>query len=205
MINSENNDFVKKTHNAEINKLIVDAGRILQRLENNLKKEYSDSDEYLHTKTEISFPCGVIRTVSRFEELYPCEDEGLGKNIAYTLLGVDVLRWLLNRFNILGIAQEMIIKTAIVMVVSVIEGLVYEKVKKLGDTPAKKFSKNIKKLKKQKVISSELYQRLEEIRYNRNNVHLYLPGTKEFQKYELKDYNEAITALKLLRSELYNE
>lgn len=153
---------------------------------------------------KVRFPRGYIRSCASHRDKYsflPCHT--LKSNIAYAKLTSDIYRWLLNRTDLSITAKEMIIKQGIALVASVAETVVKEVLKgQPGGGRKQNFKKRVQTLFDNGVISKKLQDELDWLWDIRNNVHIMLLSEREYQKYELKDYNRAIIAMRNLRVSL---
>jgi len=188
-------------NDAYVKKLVDKIGENFQKLENYLQRKYP-GEKYLKTKVEIRFPRGYFRKCEDFRKRYPCNDQTIGRNVSYAIFSTDLIRWLLNRFKLLGTLRSMVIKLGVVIVTSAIEGIIHDTLRVLGIKPAKSLKKNIEKLRQEGVISERLAKELQKFRKKRDNIHLYVVREWEYQKYTLADYNRGIILLKYLNEEL---
>jgi hypothetical protein len=73
---------------------------------------------------KIKFPRGFLRTAFFHRKKMPTGlDALLFHNISYSLMTLDVIRWLVVRTDISGAAQSMIIKRAVTTLAEVMEAL----------------------------------------------------------------------------------
>ena len=173
--------------------LVERIGRDLQKLEDQLK---ASADE----RTEIRLPRGFIRTAYYFRKRYWfVNDENLRANIAYALILSDVYRWMLNRTGLIGTAREMLIKEGICLM-----GCLAESITKitLHGICGKNYGTRVNKMRELKIIDAELQSKLKWLWKYRNREHLFLLEDREYQRYTLEHYNEAIRTIEGLRSSL---
>ena len=65
-------------------------------------------------RERIRFPWGTIQTAHSYRNYFPfIQDRTLNTNITYTLQLTDVFRWIINWFDLKGVAREMMIKNAV--------------------------------------------------------------------------------------------
>jgi hypothetical protein len=109
--------------------------------------------------------------------------------------------WLLARTDLSGIAKEMVIKSAIITLASILEALL--------EISAHGIFASIKGVKprldracENKWISEKERDSLKQLWDHRNNVHIRLLDTHEFNKYQPDHYNEPRRALDVLMANL---
>lgn len=174
------------TENAEIRLLqekVQSINSYLQDLTDFLGAVSSENEKFL----KINFPYGYIRTASTCREELKCVDnQNTKSNIAYSLMLSDLFTWLVNRTNIQGTLQEMIIKNEILVMASICETLSVLKVGK-----GKNYNQRIEKLFNQKIISEKIMGDLLWLWEIRVGVHIYELNKKEYQKYTIQDFLKA--------------
>lgn len=83
----------------------------------------------IETEDKIGFPKGYIRTTADFESRYRfnriINNKTIAKNLTYALQTSDVFNYFLNRFNISLSAGKIFMKSAIINILSIIEGILY--------------------------------------------------------------------------------
>lgn len=181
---------------------------LLQQIENFVQGP-DVAKELVALGIKIRFPRGVITTAQQFRSILRCFNMTTRRNIAYALQLVDVLCWLLNRFDIGLSAKNMIVKVSIITLASIAEAMIYDWLNYHSRAnqqlkPNKKFKKNIDKLYKHGIISADLTDRLHDLRKKRDNIHLHRLSNWELGKYDVKDHNEALKVLHDLKEVLYN-
>ena len=181
---------------------------LMQQIEDSIQ-EPDVAKELVTLGIKIRFPRGVITTARQFRSILRCFDRTTRRNIGYALQLVDVLCWLLNRFDIGLSAKDMIVKVSLITLASVAEAMIYDWLNYHCQTnpqlkPNKKFNKNIDKLYKHGIISADLKDRLHDLRKKRDNIHLHRLSDWELGKYDIKNHNEALKALHDLKEVLYN-
>jgi hypothetical protein len=156
----------------------------IQELSNYLiDKNNIEKEEYLR----ITFPYGIIRTVTKCKSLLDCVDDDIIKtNIAYSLMLSDLNACLINRTTIKGTLQEMIIKHNIILMASICEALsaVYAS-KKIS------YKKRIEKIYEINIINDNLKNDLEWL-WDQRGIHIYELDEKEYNKYKIDDFNKSI-------------
>ncbi len=171
----------------------------LQQLENWLREQGLEETAIL---PRILFPRGVIRTVEHYKRIYPCSDEVIATNAAYTLQFHDVLRWILNRTDLSHSAHQMVVKYGIIAITSVIEGLLEGALQDRGIKRGNKLSSKLRAAYDHGLIDDELYYRLDEVRGARDKIHLHLYRIKGRESYDVADWDAAVAALKELAAQL---
>jgi len=194
----------------EIKELRDKIGDMLQLLENFLYQDKSLLNYWLNKRSmRIQFPRGYIRRVIEFEQrMHFIRDGKLRKNIAYTFQFTDLIRWLINRFDIGLTLFDMLTKIGIITLASIAEAMCYgflqwytQEIKPKINMP-KKFSGMINLLaKSEKIIDLKLLDDLEWLRDKRNNIHLWR-ADREYQAYDISDYNRAVQTVQKLEAVL---
>jgi len=178
----------------ELEKTISQVGKLLQEIQDYVGRDF--------TKTcRIRFPRGYIRTASQHRKKLPfVKKKSLQSNLAYTMLLSDVLDWLLVRTDITGTAEEIVIKTQLFLLGTLVESITNAHLKgKCG----KNYVGRIEYLEKTGVITSELRSDLEWLWKMRNRMHLFQINGSEYylQDYTAESHNRAGKAFqKLLES-----
>ncbi|KQY99995.1 hypothetical protein ASD45_03660 [Pseudolabrys sp. Root1462] len=114
---------------------------------------------------------------------------------------LDVIWWLLARTDLSGIAKEMVIKSAIITLSSILEALL--------EISAGGIFASIKGVKprldracENKWISEQERDSLKQLWDHRNNVHIRLLDTHEFNKYRPEHFNVPRQAFGVLMQNL---
>jgi hypothetical protein len=75
---------------------------------------------------KIKFPRGLIRTADTYRARFPAYlDRDKISNCSYSFMFLDVLWWLSSRTDITGVAKQMILKSAIITLGTVLEACLY--------------------------------------------------------------------------------
>lgn len=169
----------------DLENLIRETGINLQRIEDILKKQGMENHP-----NKIKFPRGFIGKCQNYSELVP---KGHLRNMSYLLQLTDVFRYLLNRFDIDYSAKGMIIKNGIITINTILESssrkiLTDKKI----DVP-KSYKKTIEKLRE--FVDKDICDDLDKLRGMRDYVHLHLSEDYEYRKYNVDDYNFAVSLL----------
>ena len=73
---------------------------------------------------KIKFPADTFAPhFSAREQLWYIKDETIKRNLGYAHQQADVLRWIINRTDLSGVAKEMIIKEIICLAAAIVETL----------------------------------------------------------------------------------
>jgi hypothetical protein len=167
-----------------------EAGRLLQEIQNRLG---TDGDK----RGTVAFPRGFIRKRASIESELPNTrtpkyKDSLTKNICYTLIEADVLRWLLVRTNLGLVAQRMVVKEVIRILGDVCDSLIVDSLYGKGG-PKEKYKHRTERLLELGVIDSELKQDLDWLWAQRVKIHLWQLRESEFanRKYNGAQYIRA--------------
>lgn len=177
--------------------MAVNLSKLAQQI-SNLLQHFEDESRKLDPKSvpAIRFPRGRIKTTDSYRNRVPfIKNPRTKSNIAYSLQLMDAITWLLERFDLTGIAREMLIKNCLVLLGSVAEVFARLHLNKQGITPSKKFKKNLDKLEQNKFINSSLCTQLRDLQEKRDNIHLDKVGKAEIGKYSDSDYYEALSLI----------
>ena len=138
----------------------------------------------------IKFPRGFLRTAFFHRKKMPAGlDALLLHNISYSLMTLDVIRWLVIRTDISGAAQSMIIKRAVTTLAEVMDALLKNYCGK-----NKSFDKCVGQLKLDGVFDDNCAGDLIDVWRLRSSVHLWEASGLEHNKFTPAVYNKtAIT------------
>jgi hypothetical protein len=157
----------------------------------------------------VPFPKGFIRTKRSIESTLPVTKspkhrDALSKNICYTLIEADVLKWLLTRTHLGLVAKTMVIKEVMRVLGDVCDSLMVDALyRKHG--AKKSYKQRTKKLSELGIITAELQEALDWLWDQRSRVHLWQLGESEYDdhrygvdRYERahRTYEQLIAALK---------
>jgi hypothetical protein len=112
-----------------------------------------------------------------------------------------VLWWLSSRTDLAGIAKEMIFKSAIITLGTITEAVLHIPSEGIFDSNAG-VELRLQKASERGWISTDDCNKLKQLWENRNNVHLRLLDSSEFNKYKKEHVNEPFIALKSLMGKL---
>jgi hypothetical protein len=151
---------------------------------------------------KVRFPRGFLGTVGAYSARYPwMVDRTLRRNLAYHYVFGDVLRWIHNRTDVWGLAKEMLIKHAVVVMGAIAESLLAASVRQLG-FPEAKYPTRLKRLRSERVIDDKAFDELEWLWSARNAIHIYEVPNVEIEKYDVADARRAYAAVKILEDGL---
>lgn len=155
-----------------------------------------------HADGKIRFPRGFLRTAPLFRSrLGFVSNEILKRNLSYALILSDVLRWIVNRTDLGGTAQEMVIKNAIILMASISESIAVDGTKGvIGKKHS--FCERTNRMESKGIISADLRDRLHWLWAKRDGIHIYELNHQEYGTYDLADYNKAVNTTADLRTAL---
>ena len=182
------------TNDRELRDASRKAGELLQEIQDYCGRKLKDD-------AKVRFPRGYLRTASsQRERLSFVGDEDLKSNLAYTLILSDTILWQLKRTDISGTAKEMQIKLFIFIGGTLIESITKDYLKGLC---GKNFKKRTQYLVDNGVIDSTLQFDIDWIWDTRNNMHLFLLDTKEYEnEYNSQSHVRCAKAFKQLIEKL---
>ena len=174
--------------------------------------QISQADEALQTiqdyldrkndpKGRIRFPRGFIRTAGTLRSTLPIlGTEVQRRNVSYSLMMTDVLRWLVVRTDLSGAALSMVVKEAISILGAVCEWMTKEGTR--GHGSKKSYVDRTARLVELGNIPMKLKVELDWVWEIRCKTHVYKVTDLEHKKYTRADYNRALRAYKGLREAL---
>ena len=176
----------------------VQLQNVLQRIGADLQDVQNYLGDTCRKDTKFRFPRGFIRRAADLRKRFGfLKNDTLKRNLSYQLILSDVFRWLLNRTEITGTAQEMLIKEGICLFGSQCETIlrVY-----CGNRTSKKkgVPGRIQFLTAASVLDSKTADELNWLWKTRSALHLYLVDQREHQIYKISDYNRARNAYRSL-------
>lgn len=165
----------------------------IQEISNYLGSDRNDA--------KIRFPYGYLRTCPEHREGYTfIRSDLLKRNISYTLLLVDVLRWIVNRTTLGGPAQNMVFKHGIVLYTSIVEAIMKHYLDGYGANQT--FNVQVGRLIQHAGIGEQLAEDLRWLWSTRQGIHLGLLDRRDHEQYSLADTNRARETLRALRLKL---
>ncbi len=181
------------TNDTELRQVVIEVNERLQEIQNYCGVEKNEI-------AKVRFPRGFIRTALSHRKKLPAGLPPLLRhNISYSLMTLDVFRWLIIRTDIYTSASSMIIKRAIAILAEVMETLVKHFANR------KKFDKAVDILKERKILSNELAEDLKNIWKMRSTIHLWEAKELEHDKFKASDYNKILATYEKLRENLIKE
>lgn len=179
----------------ELAAVVEDVGHKLQDIQNYLGAGS-------HRFGKIRFPRGYIRTADHFRSrLLFILDRDDRDNLAYALILTDVYRWLTNRTDLFGTAREMVLKSGIVLTGSICETLAVKyTVGLIGRTC--RFKLRCTRMAAYGVITEELRDELHWLWDTRSAIHICDVKVREYERYNIADYNRAVLCVRNLRDQL---
>jgi hypothetical protein len=220
-----------QTPQQEIQEAFNKASTAINELENTIRQYHDTPRENINSSDfqKLSVPWGYIRTRSHYANVYNLNyligNRRQRDSIAYSLMQSDLHNYFINRIQVWGIIQKLLLKGAIINLVSAIEGILMCSLGHLhahcridANTICKhqnrctyyiKSSKHLKVSGATEILNNKL--RLDDegilediISLNdiRNNVHLSILVRHEFTNddYSISNYNKAIKVLKYLKA-----
>ena len=181
----------------ELKTAVEDAGTLLQNIHHYLQE---NPEHEQHAR--IRFPRGYLRTNASIRKSFGfVKDDTLRSNISYAIMTHEVLRWIVVRTDLSGQARDMMIKEGICLLASICESLtIHPSVHGLGRKSS--FSKRVGRLLEDGVITEETQADLIWLWDKRRNEHLYEVEVREYDHYEIKDWNRSVKAFDALRKSL---
>jgi hypothetical protein len=215
----------------EIQAAFNKASIAMTELEATIDKYYNTPSENIPSEqfVKIKFPSGYIRTRYYFAHRYNLNliisNQRQRDSIAYSLMLSDLHNYFINRVQVWGIIKKLLLKGAIINLVSIIEAML---ICSLGDLHVHcrvsqgvicksqskcsfyiKSSKNIKIAVAVEILErvlllgdTSILQDIIDLNSIRNNVHLSILQRHEFinDDYSLLNYNKAIRVLTYLQA-----
>src|SRR5690242_7362494 len=119
-------------------RLAREVGQGLQRLQDEMGR---DGRGY-----QVRFPRGYLKPMTDREGFWWVNSHTLRSNLCYHLIFGDVLRWLLNRTDLYGVARGMVVKHVIVLMGTLTESLLMQAMRQSG-YGKRKYNEMLKQLK----------------------------------------------------------
>jgi hypothetical protein len=177
----------------ELANIVVEVNERLQAIQNYCGIEKNEI-------AKVKFPRGFIRTALSHRKKLPAGLPPLLRhNISYSLMTLDVFRWLIIRTDISRSASSMVIKRAIAILAELMETFVKHYAKR------KKFDKAVNFLEERKILNSELSKDLKNVWKMRATIHLWEAKELEHDKFKANDYNKILATYEKLRENLIKE
>lgn len=178
----------------DVDRLIEEAGVALQALQDEFDRENVP-------EARVRFPRGFIRPATALRGTLPALGSGIQqRNASYSLMALDVLRWLVVRTDLSGAALSMIVKESIVIVGALCEWLTKEATRGRGSR--RPYTDRTQRLVELGHISADLKTELDRVWNVRSNVHMHEVTALEYDMYSREDYNRTARAYRGLRDAL---
>lgn len=143
----------------------------------------------------VTFPRGYLKPVSaRIGRFGWINSDTLRRNICYHLMYADMLRWLLNRTDIAGVAKCMLVKHLIIEMGLLAETLSATAEKQFGRGKVG-FERRMRRLVDHNAITAELSTELVWLWTTRSAIHLHEVEELELDSYTLPAGNRAAKAV----------
>ncbi|HEV2631419.1 MAG TPA: hypothetical protein VGV41_22575 [Pseudolabrys sp.] len=182
-------------NDAELIRAVSTAGRLVQEIQDYCGRSARDN-------SRINFPRGLIGTAEQYRNLCPSYlSQRQKSSCAYGFMYIDVVWWLLARTDLSGIAKEMTIKSAIITLGTVLEAVLHIPGQGIFASMAG-VKKRLDRATIRGWLSEQERDSLKQLWDHRNNVHIRLLDTHEFDKYRSEHFNEPRQALKALMANL---
>lgn len=177
---------------AELGEAAAEASRLIQQISNYLGERNSEAGK-------IAFPWGYIRRADEHRARLPfVRDEHLKHNLAYSLIYSDVLRWIINRTTLTGVARNMVIKANVCLCAVLVESITYDLVggRRGG------YKRRLDLLVAADAISEDLHRELSWLWGARASEHIFLADGRELDNYDVAASNRAVRAFRNLLDRL---
>lgn len=179
---------------ADLDETVARVGRDLQAIQDYVGRDFRQP-------CKIRFPRGFLRSASHFRErLAFVADQTLRENLGYALMLHDVQHWMLVRTDLGGIAKEMVLKDAIMLLGNVAEALTKVPLVKTWQKEA--YKQRTQRLERLGIISAALHTELNWLWSTRCKCHLFQVDSREYGHYTSADYSRAVMTLRNLRDAL---
>lgn len=171
--------------------IVNNANSALQSIQN----EYQNVNV---VAARVRFPRGFIRKAAVLRATLPnLGSEVQRRNASYSLMMLDVFRWVVIRTDLSRAALSITIKESISVLGAICEWLTKEATR--GHGSSRKYKVRTARLVSMDIISDELKMELDWLWDVRCNEHIEGVPTLEHQMYERTDYNRALKAYRALR------
>jgi hypothetical protein len=157
------------SNDQELAKAIAEAGELIQSIQDYCERTNRED-------AKIRFPRGLIRTADTYRARFPAYlDREKTSNCSYSFMFLDVLWWLASRTDITSVARQMILKSAIVTLGTILEACLYvpnlPKSKLLSNQSNAGVKDRVDNAHKRGWISEAERDALKELWDHRTNVH----------------------------------
>lgn len=153
-------------------------------------------------------PPGSFRTADYYRRRFPCRAAAIRTNVAYHLIHLDLLVWLLRRVDLWGTSREMVVKNGLITISAVCEALLFDALAVRGTVDPERlrkwtFSNHIDRARADGVIGVRLERSLHALRKIRNRLHLEFLAEPEYERYTAGQIEWSRAILEDLRRALY--
>jgi len=178
----------------EIEELVITAGSSLQELQSEFGRKNV-------VAARVRFPRRYLDTANVIRRTLPnIGSECQRRNVTYSLMSLDAIRWLVIRTDISGAALSMLVKNGILILGNLCDWMTKQATRYYASNrPYKERTKN---LVNREIISDELKIDLDWIWDIRCDQHLHEIYVLEYDNYSRNDMNRAVQAFNLLRDKL---
>jgi hypothetical protein len=157
------------SNDQELAKAVAEAGELIQSIQDYCERTNRED-------AKIRFPRGLIRTADTYRARFPAYlDREKTSNCSYSFMFLDVLWWLASRTDITSVARQMILKSAIVTLGTILEACLYvpnlPKSKLLSNQSNAGVKDRVDNAHKRGWISEAERDALKELWDHRTNVH----------------------------------
>ena len=157
------------SNDQELAKAVAEAGELIQSIQDYCERANRED-------AKIRFPRGLIRTADTYRARFPAYlDREKTSNCSYSFMFLDVLWWLASRTDITSVARQMILKSAIVTLGTILEACLYvpnlPKSKLLSNQSNAGVKDRVDNAHKRGWISEAERDALKELWDHRTNVH----------------------------------
>jgi hypothetical protein len=192
---------MKITNNQELAAAVSEASEIHQAIQDYCSRTNRED-------AKIKFPRGLIRTADTYRERFPSYlDRDKVSNCCYSFMFLGVLWWLSSRTDLAGIAKQMVLKSAIITLGTILEACLYvpklPKSKSLSNQCSAGVKDRVENAHKRGWISEAERDALKQLWDHRTNVHQKKIQTdSELDLYNVDHVNDPQTALLNLMAKL---
>ncbi len=216
----------------KIQDLFNNSSTALSLLESEIRQYVQTPNENIDIKKFqlIGFPSNYIRRKEYFIWEFRIDEitnnQTIRDNIAYALMQSDLYNYLINRIAFWGVIRNLLIKTAITNITSIIEAMLICTIELKHDfckpngiickhnrncknyikSPKSVFFNDAIEIFEHKFLrdNPDVIKSLKKLKSIRNNIHLTLVQENEFKKsdYTLGAYNESIKLLEFFKKNL---
>ncbi|WP_441228861.1 hypothetical protein AB7813_27180 [Tardiphaga sp. 20_F10_N6_6] len=188
------------TNDQELAGAVTQAGDLIQSIQDYCAKTNRED-------AKVRFPRGLIGTADTYRARFPAYlDHGRISNCSFSFMFLDVLWWLSARTDITGVAKQMILKSAIVTIGTILEACLYvpnlPKSKLLSNQCAAGVKQRVDNACTRGWISEPERDALKQLWDHRLNVHQKIAVDSELDLYNRDHVNIPQAALLVLMTRL---